>query len=79
MCEEADDVRIHKLWNHSHNSKLPEVIIERERPLDAEPLHDNETRAVGEAPAFVGESKENGRGLLDIVRRNSNDVAMFSA
>jgi hypothetical protein len=65
-----------QLWQNRNGSKLPEMFVERKRALDTKSLHDHETRAVGKAPPLISETEEDVRRFLDVVRRDSNNVAV---
>lgn len=55
------------LWHDGYDTELAKMMIERERLLDLEPLHEDVTGAIGEAPIFVLELLVNSLGVGEII------------
>lgn len=62
------------LRHNSYRTELPEVIVERKRSPDAQPLHDDTACAIGKAPFFIGKIKEDFGCVEKVGVRDPNDL-----
>lgn len=61
--------------HHRHRPKLSKMVVERKRPLNAQPLHDDSASAVGKAPFLVRKPEKHLGCFHHVGIGNADDVA----